>query len=392
MILAHKIRLDPNVKQRIYFAKAAGISRFAYNWALSEWKTQYEAGLKVTESSLRRQLNAIKREKYPWMLEVTKCAPQLAIMNLGRAFSNYFNKKAEYPQYHKKWHNDSFGVSNDQFKIVGKKICIPNLGWVRMTEELRFAGKIIGAVISRTAGKWFVSVQVVIPEAKPVHTKFCESNAVGVDLGVKNLATLSDGTKVAGAKAYKTLLPRLRRLNKSLSRKTGGKKGETKSKNYIKTQIKLASLHARIANIRKDETHKLTSMITRNYSIIGIEKLNVSGMVKNHRLARAIMDMSFFEFRRQIEYKSKITGSRLVIADWLYPSSKLCSSCGYKWEGEFPLSKRIWDCPVCKTNHDRDINAAMNLKNNAVSYTVTACGELVYAITSEKQELNNHTG
>ncbi|MDR0295774.1 MAG: transposase [Prevotellaceae bacterium] len=392
MILAHKIQLDPNNSQKHYFAKAAGTARFAYNWALEEWGRQYSVGFKVTESSLRRQLNAIKHEKYPWMLEVTKCAAQLAIMNLGRAFANYFNKLSDYPQYHKKWRHDSFGISNDQFKIDGRKICIPKLGWVRMTEELRFAGKIMGAVVSRTAGKWFVSVQVVLPEAEPIHQHHNIDSAVGIDLGVQNLAVLSNGAKVAGAKAYKALRPRIRRLSKSLSRKTGGRKGECKSKNYIRAQIKLAGLHARIANIRKDETHKLTSMITKNYSIIGIEKLNIAGMLKNHRLARSISDMSFFEFRRQIEYKSKMTGSKLNIADWHYPSSKLCSTCGYKMEGDLPLSIREWECPICKSHHDRDINAAINLKNNAVSYTVSACGELVSVTTSTKQELSNQSG
>jgi len=377
MILAHKIRLDPNQKQRTYFAKAAGTARHAYNWALDEWKRQYEAGFKVTESGLRKQLNAIKREQFPWMLDVTKCAPQLAIKNLGRAFANYINGRAKYPRHHRKWKDDSFGISNDQFKIDGKRISIPNLGWVRMTEELRFAGKIMGAVVSRTADKWYVSVQVVMPEAKQIHPDACAGRAIGIDLGVHSLAVFSDGTKITGVKAHKALLARERRLNKSLSRKIGAKKGEDKSKNFIKTKEKLACLHARIANIRKDETHKLTTMIVRNYSTIGIENLNVAGMVKNHRLARAIMDMSFYEFRRQLEYKSDIFGCRFVVADRSYPSSKTCSICGYKWDNEFSLSIREWDCPKCSAHHDRDVNAAINLRNNAVSYTASACGELV---------------
>ena len=392
MILAHKIQLDPNRKQRTYFAKAAGTARFAYNWALKEWIKQSEAGEKVTESSLRRQLNAIKKKEYPWMLEVTKCSPQLAIMNLGQAFANYYNGKAGHPKYHKKGRHDSFEISNDQFKLSGNTIRIPNLGWVRMTEELRFSGKIIGAAVSRRADRWFVSVQVEMPYADPTHTNAGENQAVGVDLGLYYLVTLSDGTSITGKKPHKALLSRLRRLNKSLSHKQGAKKGEEKSKNFIKAQGKTARLHARIANIRSDETHKLTSMLTQKYSIIGIEDLNVSGMAQNRRLARSVMDMSFSEFRRQLTYKSKITGSRIVTANRFYPSSKICSICGSKREEELPLSIRIWNCQECKACHDRDRNAAVNLRNYAVSYTVSACGELVEVITSEKQELNIKAG
>jgi len=346
MILAHKIRLAPNKKQRTYFAKAAGTARFAYNWALNEWTSLYNAGIKTTEMELRRQLNAIKQEKYPWMSEVTKCAPQLAIMNLGQAFTNYKSKRAAYPKFHKKGQNDSFEISNDQFKVEGKRIRIPNLGWVRMTERLRFNGKILGAAISLKAGRWFVSIQVEMPDAVPIHTTASENQAVGVDLGVHNLAVLSDGTVIPGAKPHKALLSRIRKLNRSLSRKIGSKKGEAKSNNFKKAQKRLSVLHAKAANIRNDETHKLTSMLAKDYSIIGIEDLNVSGMVKNHRLARSVLDMSFYEFRRQIEYKSKMTGSVVVIADRFYPSSKICSVCGNNLDKQIPLSIRAWYCPV----------------------------------------------
>ena len=185
---------------------------------------------------------------------------------------------------------------------------------------------------------------------------------------------------------------RLRKLNRSLSRKIGSKKGEAKSYNFKKAQKRLSVLHAKAANIRNDETHKLTSMLAKDYSIIGIEDLSVSGMVKNHRLARSVLDMSFYEFRRQIEYKSKMTGSVVVIADRFYPSSKICSVCGNNLDKQIPLSIRAWYCPVCNAYHVRDHNAAINLKNNAVSYTVYACGETVETITSMKQELNVKTG
>ena len=389
MILAHKIRLYPNKKQATYLSKACGVARFAYNWALALWIMANKAGEQVTEWSLRKLLNATKRVSFPWMLEVTKCAPQLAIMDLGKAFRNYYAKRAGHPAFRKKGRHDSFRLSNDQFKVKGRLIRVPNLGYVRMAEELRFEGKIIGAAISSAAGRWYASIQVEIPDPKPIHGS--ESQAVDVDLGVKDMATLSDGTKAPGAKPHKALSARLRRLNKSLSRKEGAKKGQAKSKNFKKAQKKLSRLHARIADIRNDGTHKLTAALARNYGTIGIEDLNVSGMAKNHKLARAVLDMSFFEFRRQLEYKSKMTGSVVVVADRFFASSKLCSNCGEKY-GSLNLSTREWLCPACGCRHDRDINAAINLRNYAVSYTVPACGELVVFNTSVKQELNSKAG
>jgi putative transposase len=377
--------LEPNNVQRTYFVKASGVARFAYNWGLSEWNRLHESGEKVTEGELRKRLNAKKREEYPWMLEVTKCAPQLSIMDLGTAFKNFFSGTAKYPRYKKKGRHDSFGISNDQFRIQGSAIRIPGLGWVRLSEELRFRGKILGASVSRTADSWYVSIQVEMSDSAPIHNG--ENQAIGVDLGVKNLAALSDGSVIEGPKPHKALLMRLRRLNKTLSKKVGAKKGERKSKNFIKATKKLSKLHARIANIRNDAVHKMTTMLTRTYSIIGIEDLNVSGMLKNHKLSRSIMDMSFYEFRRQLEYKAKNTGSNVVIAERFYPSSKTCSKCGWK-VNELPLDIREWTCPECRTEHDRDVNAAMNLKNMAVSSTVTACGEKVQQGRSKKQELN----
>ncbi|WGZ93198.1 MAG: RNA-guided endonuclease TnpB family protein [Candidatus Thiothrix putei] len=374
MIISHKIRLDPNNQQATYFAKAAGTARFAYNWALAEWQTQYAAWKddniqpKPNQMGLRRQLNAIKREQFPWMLEVTKNAPQMAIIQLGAAFKNFFAERAKYPQFKKKGKSrDSFTLTNDQFSLDGCRIRIPNLGLVRMRETLRFSGKILSATISRTADQWFASITVDttsnhLPPAK-------NQGTVGVDLGVSALATLSTGEKVVGAKPHKALLSRLKRLSRSLSRKVKG------SANCHKAKQKLAKLHARIANIRQDSLHQLTTDLTRRFHTIGIENLNVSGMVKNRHLSRAISDMGFFEFRRQLEYKAEMRGAVVVVADRFFASSKTCSTagCGHKVD-KLPLSVREWTCPVCGAVHDRDINAAKNLKKYAVSYTVSACG------------------
>lgn len=373
MIVAHKIALDPNNVQATHFAKAAGTARFAYNWALAEWQRQYEAWKqdnslpKPSQAALRRQLNAIKREQFPWMLEVTKNAPQMAIIQLGEAFKNFFAGRAKYPKFRKKGVHDRFTLTNDQFDIDGCRIRIPNLGWVRMRESLRFAGKIMSATISRVADRWFVSIAVDTED--PPKRKAENQGIVGVDLGVSALATLSTGEPpIPGPKPHKALLDRLRRLSRSLSRKQKG------SRNRRKAKAKLARLHARIANIRQDALHKLTTDLTRRFHTIGIEDLNVRGMVRNRHLARSIADMGFFEFRRQLEYKAAMRGGQVVIADRWFPSSKTCSACG-SVQQDMPLSVRQWICPGCGACHDRDLNAARNLATYAVSSTVSACGE-----------------
>ncbi|MGC9008291.1 MAG: RNA-guided endonuclease InsQ/TnpB family protein [Halothiobacillaceae bacterium] len=381
MIVAHKIALDPNNVQATYFARAAGVARFAYNWALDEWKRQYEARKvdpsrpKPSQMALRRQLNAIKREQFPWMLEVTKCAPQMAIIQLGEAFKNFWAGRARYPQPRKKGRDDRFTLTNDQFAIDGCLIRIPHLGWVRMRESLRFTGKLLSATISRVADRWFVSIAVDTNDPPKHHAE--NQGAVGVDLGVSALATLSTGETITGPKPHKALLNRLRRLSRSLSRKQKG------SANRAKAKAKLAQLHARIANIRQDALHKLTSDITRRFHTIVIEDLNVRGMVKNRHLARSIADMGFHEFRRQLEYKAARRGGQVLVADRWFPSSKTCSSCGTVQE-KMPLAIRQWACPDCGTTHDRDVNAARNLLAyglavlngpTASSAECEACGE-----------------
>lgn len=373
MLIAHRIALDLNNVQATYMARAAGTARFAYNWALAEWKRQYEAWkldnsqAKPTQAALRRQLNSIKREQFPWMLEVTKNAPQMAIIQLGAAFKNFFAGHAKYPQFRKTGAHDRFTLTNDQFSIDGCRIRIPGLGWVRMRETLRFAGKIMSATISREADRWFVSLTVDTPDRSHL-PKAENQGAVGVDLGVCALATLSTGEVIDGPKAHKVLLKRLQRLSRSLSRKQKG------SANYKKAKRKLAKLHARIAAIRSNALHQLTTDLTRRFHTIGIEDLNVRAMARNRRLARAIADMGFFELRRQLQYKAAMRGGRVVVVDRFYPSSKTCSDCAHKLD-ELPLSVREWTCPGCGSLHDRDVNAAINLKNMAVSSTVSACGE-----------------
>ena len=428
MKLAHKIELIPNQAQREYFAKASGVSRFSYNWALANWNSQYKdwkaaeveakkngtvnSLSKPNEYELRKQFNAIKKEQYPFVTEVSKCAVQQAIKDLGVAFVRFFKKTSDYPQFHKKGVHDSFYLDNTQFKVVGKKINIPKLGLVKMREEVRFYGKIMSATVSRVADKWFVSIQVDVPfeflnVARENQTESiigttgttytCEHNgsthkivkAVGIDLGIKTMATLSYDNKIEkidAPKPLKRLLSKLKRLQRKLSRQgqkysmedyvdaNGGvRKIRKYSNNYIKTKTKLARLHAKIHNIRQDFLHKLTTRLVKEFDVICIEDLNVKGMMANHKLARAIMDLGLYEFRRQLLYKAQMWNRMVVIADRWYPSSKTCSNCGEKIK-ELDLSVRDWECEHCHTKHDRDANAATNLRNIYYNCTASLAG------------------
>jgi len=364
-ILAHKITLDPNRDQEAYFRRACGTARFAYNWGLQTWREQYLAGEKPTAAKLKLLWNGSRREHFPWSLEVTKCSGAQAILNLGAAFNNFFKKHSRYPKFKKRGRRDCFSLWNDQFTVEGRKVRIPKLGWVRMREVLRFAGKILSAVVSCRAGKWFISITVETDDT--LHPSENQAGSVGVDLGVKSLAVLSTGEVIEGPKAGQKLAKKLVRLSRSLSRKIKG------SANWKKAKLKLSRLHARIVNLRNDAIHKLTTRLAMEFKAVGIEDLNVHGMLKNHRLARAISDQSFSEVRRQLEYKCAMTGTLLVVHNRWFASSKTCSACGYVLKS-LKLSTRQWVCPVCGVIHDRDENAAINLKPTSVGFTVAACG------------------
>ncbi len=384
MLLAHKIELDPNNAQATKFAKACGCARLAYNWGLTEWKTQYARGLKPSQPALRRLLNSIKEHEFPFMLDVTKNSIQQSLKDLGSAFTHFFRRcnlkktsqpkiKVGYPTYKKKGHHDSFRVDNGPktkgahaLELNGKLVNLPKIGWVKMRESLRFSVQIKQATVSKTAGRWFISILV---EVLPKVARENQTAIVGVDLGCKELAVLSNGQRVVGPKPHLVYLRRLRKLNKSLSRKVKG------SANRNKAKAQLASLHYKIACIRKDALNKLTTWLVRNFSIIVIEDLNVSGMVKNRGLARSVMDQSFYEFRRQLTYKAELYGVGLLLADRWYPSTKTCSDCGAI--NEMPLDKRRYKCEHCGLDLDRDYNAALNLRNLARSFldSINACGD-----------------
>jgi putative transposase len=393
MLRSHKIRLVPNAGQAEYFARACGTARFAWNWALEQWNKQYEAHLadpslpKPSEGALRRQLNAVKREQYPWMMEVTKCAPQEAIIALGVAFKNWFDSlsgkrkgpRMARPDFKKKGKcRDSFHIHGNVVAVDGCRIRIPLLGWVRMREPLRFAGSIKTCCVSRVAGAWHVSVTVETSDA-PARTE--NQGAVGVDLGLTDLAVTSSGVKEPGPKALAVLLARLRRLSRAHSRKVKG------SANRKKSAARLARLHWRIANVRGDALHKLSDRLTRDHTWIAVEDLGVKGMMGNRHLARHIADAGWGELRRQLVYKASQRGVHLAVVDRFFPSSKTCSDCGHVHEG-MTLADRVWACPACGEVHDRDVNAAKNILKRSIDDAagmdneptagggpVAACGE-----------------
>ena len=384
----YKTELDLNDVQRTACAKAAGAARFTYNWGLAEKERAYQAGEKTpTAIDLHRRLNALKATEYPWMYEISKCAPQEALRCLDRAFDHFFRRcklkaagkwkgKCGFPRRKSR----KKGLGN--FRLTGvihveeSAIQLPRLGRLRLKERgyLPTSGvKILSATVSEQAGHWFVSVQVQqdIPEP-PVR----DGGMVGVDLGVKTLATVSDGTTIENPRALGSNLKRLKRLQRRVSRKIKG------SHNRRKAVRRLARQHARIANIRKDVLHKATTMLTKTKSALVLEDLNVAGMLKNHRLARAIADVGLGEFRRQATYKGAWYRCEIIEAERFFPSSKRHAVCGHINEG-LTLSDRVWLCGGCGAFVDRDANAADNLEwyGRTVSSTVTwaqalnACGE-----------------
>jgi len=355
MIRGHTIALDPTEAQRTYFAKAAGTARFAWNYALSEWKRQHKAGEKPSAGKLRKQWNAIRHADFPWSGEVTKCAGSQAIIDLGTAFANFCRDlkqpKAErhfrYPRFKKKRADCGFALWHDQCHLAGERVRIAKLGGVRRREQLRFIGKILGARVKCRAGRWFISIQVEMPDARPETI----AGIVGVDLGVKVLMTCSDGTVSTNPAPRRQLLQRQQKLQRRVSRQ------RQHSHRQAQRRRRLARLHYRMACIRHDAAHKATTRIARTFGTIVLEDLNVAGMSKNHALAGAVADAAFGEMRRQLQYKA----ARVVLADRFYPSSKTCSGCGEVME-ELPLGVRIFVCMRCSMVKDRDRNAADNLE------------------------------
>lgn len=358
MNLAHKIRIYPNRAQEQDLIKACGVARFTYNWILGEWSRQYKAGEKPTANKLKKQWNSYKKDLFPWVYESPKDCNQQPIINLGNSFRKFFKKQSNYPQQKKKGICDSFYISNDKANIVDDRwIRLPLIGQIRLAEKPRFAAKILSYSVSKDVDRWFVSIAYELPTPS-IKIQNCE--VTGIDLGLKDFAVLSDGTRIENPKFLKRLEKRLVRAQRQLAKKQKG------SQNRKKARIRVAKIHQRIRDQKSDFIHKFTTNLAKTKQEIVMEDLNVSGMLKNHKLAQSIANVSWAEFRRQLEYKTKRYGSLLTVVDRFYPSSKTCSNCSFKIE-KLDLSVRSWVCPNCSTKQDRDINAALNLRLQAKS-------------------------
>jgi len=359
--LSHRIQLDPTPSQVQALRRAVGCARFAWNWGLAEWKRQYAAHLadaavpKPTTVTVKAAWAAVKHAEFPWLAESPANANLQPFTFLGGAFDRFFKKKAKYPRFKKKGQRDSFYVDNQKMRLDGKRVKLPKIGTVKLCEALRFDGKVLKGTVSREADRWFLSVSVELHEPKRPRTG---DGVVGVDLGLTALATLSTGETVENPRALKHRLRALRRAQRACSRRVKG------SNNRKKAAIQIAKLHWKVKNVRQDALHKLTTRLCRENQAVGIEDLNVKGMVKNRTLARAIQDAGWGEFRRQMAYKAPLFGTTLVVADRFFPSSKTCAVCGAK--KAMPMAERVYRCG-CGHIQDRDVNAANNLRANALA-------------------------
>jgi putative transposase len=379
---SYKIRLEPNNKQETLFNKHAGVARHAYNVGLAYSNDYYELNKKTPSAiDLHKWLVATIKKDNPWYYEVSKCAPQKALIDLEAAFKNFYRlqKKNSYklkdkkgrlqglPKFKKKGVRDKFYLEG-KVRIENNKIKLPRIGWVKLSENIS-ATAIKNCTVSRVANEWFVSFKTeYTPTTTPKKFK-----SVGVDLGVKTLATLSNGETFQNLTPYKKAKSKLRKQQKEVSRRfVRGAKNQ--SNNYKKSVLKLAKTHAKVANVRKDSLHKLTTYLSKNFETVVIEDLKPKNMAKNHNLASAILDGGFFEFKRQLLYKKQWYGGSIIIANTFFPSSKLCSCCGNKKE-KLKLSEREYTCYNCAVTLDRDLNASVNLNNLAVSFTATAFGD-----------------
>ena len=422
-VVAQKIEIKASNKFKTYCRKGFGVSRFVYNWCverftkdyqqyLTEWSV-YNRKLKEYSSSpllhtqmpvkpklpsaigykYKNDFNSKKKELYPFTKEVTKYASQQPFINFDRAVNAFIKAGVKgkrkkglkdcFPKYKKKsYSSGSFYIGGDQVKVKTSVSCsrrlenksqkqylkIPLFGYVQLKEKLRFEGHINSVTISQRGDRFFASFSIKISQEEFDRThKAAVQNktAVGIDLGLKSALVLSDGMAIKAPKPLKKSLLRLKRLQRQLNRKnhprTKGDKTKV-SKNYIKQSKRLNKLHLRIHNIREDFIHKVTTALVRNYEYICLEDLNVKGMMRNHHLARAISDIGFYRFKSVLMYKALNFNRTVVVADRFYPSSKTCSRCGAIKEN-LTLKDRVYECKNCGAVIDRDLNAAVNLKN-----------------------------
>ena len=355
---SQQIELNPNNKQSTLMSKHAGYARVAYNFALSSFKVGLDTDEWRTYVDIKREFNAVKYDKFDWCSELSQNASKNAIHNLGDAVTRWKKGQNSFPVYKKRSDRISYQADNGTgtVEVHKKRINLPKIGWVRMREEVCYTGTISKVVVSKRNNRWFVSILIDcdISNFNYQPALFDNKEPMGIDVGINTLATCSNGDTYDNPRPLKRFERKLARANRALSRKIKG------SQNWHKAKAVLSGVHYRIACIREDAHHQASIRIVRKASAIGIETLNISGLLKNRKLAKALSDSALSRFLTMLKYKADRRGIPITEADQFFASSKTCSGCGHK-KVDLTLSDRQYHCSECGLDIDRDLNAAINL-------------------------------